>query len=91
MNLVVEIPPPEATIVINEKAGTIAITANVDIAPCVVTVDGMAIRIVDPEPVPQPNQPVIRDSSWSQFDISRKKFGPDQRPDRRAGPVEYPD
>jgi len=70
LNLPIELPHPEATIVINEKTGTIVITGNVEIAPCTVTVNGLTIRIVDPQPQPAPNQPIIKDSRWSKIDTT---------------------
>jgi len=68
MDLGIDLPDPDATIVINEKTGTIAITGNVAIASCSVTVSGLVIRIVTPEPQPQPGQPVIKETQWSKFD-----------------------
>ena len=68
MNLGIDLPDPEATIVINEKTGTIAITGNVNIASCSVTVSGLMIRIVTPEPKGQPGKPVISQTEWSKFD-----------------------
>jgi len=68
MDLGIDLPDPDATIIINEKTGTIAITGNVDIAPCSVTVSGLVIRVVIPEPQPQPGQPVIKQTEWSKFD-----------------------
>jgi len=67
LELNVELPNPEATIAINEKTGTIAITGNVEIAACTVHVDGLLIRIVDPEPKGQPGQPVVSQTQWSKF------------------------
>lgn len=68
MRMPVDLPDPEATIVIHEKTGTIAFSYNVEIAPCAVTVQGLTIRIVTPEPEPTPEQPKITDSQWSRFD-----------------------
>jgi flagellar P-ring protein precursor FlgI len=68
MNLPLDLPDPEAAVVINEKTGVIAITGNVEIAPIVVHVNGLSIRIVEPQPQPQPQQPAIKQSEWSQFD-----------------------
>lgn len=75
MNLPVELPDPEASVVINEKTGTIAITGNVEITEAIVHVDGLLIRIVKPEPVPTPEQPIVKDSEWSRFDTeTREEF-----------------
>jgi len=70
MNLPVDLPDPEATVVINENAGVIVITGNVEIAPVVVTVKGMTIRIIEPEPQPRPGQPAISQTEWSKFDTT---------------------
>ena len=70
MNIQVEMPDPEAVVVVNERTGTVCFTANVEIAPIVVTVDGMLIRMVNPEPTPLPGQPVISESQWSRFDTA---------------------
>ncbi|MCK4629005.1 MAG: flagellar basal body P-ring protein FlgI, partial [Sedimentisphaerales bacterium] len=64
MRMVVDLPDPEATIVINERTGTIAITGNVEITPCSVTVTGLMIRI-DPQVKPQQTQ-------WSKFDTVKE-------------------
>ncbi|MCK5272877.1 MAG: flagellar basal body P-ring protein FlgI, partial [Sedimentisphaerales bacterium] len=64
MRMVVDLPDPEATIVINERTGTIAITGNVEITPCSVTVTGLMIRI-DPQIKPQQTQ-------WSKFDTIKE-------------------
>ena len=68
MGLTVNLPDPEATIVINEKAGVIVITSNIDIAPCVVTIEGMNIRIITPKPVPQADNPIMTESEWAKYD-----------------------
>ena len=64
MRMVVDLPDPEATIVINERTGTIAITGNVEITPCSVTVTGLMIRI-DPQAKAQQTQ-------WSKFDTTKE-------------------
>jgi len=70
MGLTVNLPDPEATIVINEKAGVIVITANIDISPCAVTVEGMNIRIITPKPVPQADKPIMTESEWAKYDTA---------------------
>jgi len=67
MRVVVDLPDPEATIVVNERTGTIAITGNVEIAPCSVTVTGMMIRI-DPQMEQQQTE-------WSKFDTIKEGSG----------------
>lgn len=62
-----DLPEPEATVVINQRAGTIAITGNVEIAPVSVCVAGLLIRIEQ-----QPNGASVpvgpNATSWAQFD-----------------------
>lgn len=70
MDQFIELPNSEAIIAIDEKAGTIVITANVDISPCVVTVNGLAIRVIEPKPVPNPGQPLVKQSQWTYFDTN---------------------
>jgi len=62
-----DFPDPEATVSINERNGTIAITGNVEIAPGILHVNGLAIRIVEPKPQPQPGMPVISQTEWARF------------------------
>ena len=61
-------PDPKAVIVINQDAGTIAITGSVEIAPVIVHVNGLQIRVVKPQPQPTPNQPIVSQTQWSKFD-----------------------
>jgi len=75
MNLVVDLPEPEATIYINEKTGTIAFTGNVEIAPVVVHVNGLSVRSIEPPPQPQPGQPLVNESQWSKFDTATEAAG----------------
>jgi flagellar P-ring protein precursor FlgI len=70
LSLPVDLPDPEATVVINETAGVIVVTGNVEIAPTVVTVKDMTIQIVEPKPQPRPGQPVVSQSTWSKFDTT---------------------
>ncbi|MBN1763973.1 MAG: flagellar basal body P-ring protein FlgI [Sedimentisphaerales bacterium] len=72
MSMAVELPDPEAVIVIHEKTGTIAFSYNVDIAPCTVATRGLSIRIVNPPPQPVAGQPVITQSEWAKFDTSKE-------------------
>ncbi len=70
MNLAVELPESEAVVVINERSGTMSFGGNVEILPCVITVDGMMISIIEPEPQPAPGQPILRDSAYASFDTT---------------------
>jgi len=71
LNFAVYLPEPEARVVINAEEGTISITGNVEIAPVIVCVGGMSIRIVEPEPIGLPNQPVTWQTSWARFDTEK--------------------
>ncbi len=68
MDLPVELPQPEAKVVINRRTKTIAITGNVEISPVIVHVNGLTIQILNPEPVPTPAQPEVKQSEWTAFD-----------------------
>ncbi len=70
MRLPIELPDPKATIVINERTGTIAVTGNVEISPAVVTVGDMTVKIIKPEPVATVNTPIVKDSSWAKMATS---------------------
>ncbi len=72
LNLPIETPEPEAVVVINESSGTMAFGGNVEILPCVITVDGMNIEIVKPKPVPQPGVPVVSNTEFAAFDTSKE-------------------
>lgn len=70
MNLPVDLPDPEAVVVINKKTGVIVITGNVEIAPVIVHVNNLSIRIIEPEPIPRPGQPVFSQTEWTKFDTA---------------------
>ncbi len=70
LSLPVDLPDPEATVVINEDAGVIVVTGNVEIAPTIVTVKGMTIQIIEPQPQPRPGQPVVSKTEWSKMDTT---------------------
>jgi flagellar P-ring protein precursor FlgI len=71
MDLPIELPLPEAKVVVNQRTKTIAITGNVEIAPVVVYVDGLTITVINPEPRPNPQQPQVSRSEWASFDTHR--------------------
>jgi len=70
LNLAVPLPEPEAVVVINERTGVIAMTGNVEIAPVIVTVNGLSIRVVEPAPQPQAGQALVTQTTWSHFDTT---------------------
>jgi flagellar P-ring protein precursor FlgI len=67
LNLPVDLPDPEATVFINEKTGTIAITGNVEIAPITVHVNGLNITVINPAPQ---ISPLVKQSEWTSFDTT---------------------
>ena len=64
LNFTVELPEPIATVVINNKDKTIVFNSAVEISPCVVTIEGMKIRILKPEPIVNADNPSIEMQSW---------------------------
>jgi flagellar P-ring protein FlgI len=70
LNLLFELPDPEACIVVNERTGTIAITGNVEIAPSIIHVNGLSIQVINPPAKPQPDRPVVTQTQWTQFDTT---------------------
>jgi len=74
MNIQLDLPEPVAVVVVNRKAGTIAITGNVEIAPVSICVDGLMIRITEPAADAEqglPNAPRVRQSEWAKFDTEK--------------------
>ena len=69
-----EIASGGARVIINEAEGTIAMTQDVELSPVMISHKGMTIQILDPEPVPDPNNPQVRNVSFVALD-----------PDNRAG------
>ncbi|MCH9023064.1 MAG: flagellar basal body P-ring protein FlgI [Planctomycetes bacterium] len=65
MALPVELPEPEATVVINRRAKTIAITGNVEIAPVVIHVDGLTIRVLNPAAAAAPVGQQLITREWT--------------------------
>ena len=47
-----------------------AATGNVEIAPVIIHVNGLSIRVIEPEPQPAPGRPVVSQTEWSKFDTS---------------------
>jgi flagellar P-ring protein precursor FlgI len=62
----------EARIVINEKAGIIVVTGNVQIGPVGITHKGMTITSITPDPVPTPDDPLITTTTWTGLDTTDK-------------------
>jgi flagellar P-ring protein precursor FlgI len=66
LNLAIELPDPQAMVVIDEQTQTIVITGDVDISPVAVHVNGMMIRIADMQGAPVTNS----ETQWAQLDTS---------------------
>lgn len=60
----------EARIVINQKAGIILVTGNVEIGPVGITQRGLTISSVTPPPVPTQLNPVIETTTWTGIDTT---------------------
>ncbi len=66
--LPVRVLADEARVVVNEKTGTIIMTGDVEISPCVISHKGLTITTVLPAPTPTPRNPVTREgarSAWT--------------------------
>ena len=69
LNLPVDLPDPQAAVVINEDAGTIVITGNVEIAPVLVHVPGLVIRVGNAQP--GRGQTSAPEAQWTKFDTQK--------------------
>ena len=70
MGLPVELPEAEATVVIYRRTGAIAITGNVEIAPVVVHVDGLTIRVLNPAAAGPPTGQPPTPREWTPLDTT---------------------
>lgn len=70
LDLAIELPDPQAVVVIDEQTQTIVITGDVEIAPVAVHVDGMMIRIADPQAAPVPGRVAFEETEWARLDTS---------------------
>jgi flagellar P-ring protein precursor FlgI len=57
--LPVPLLPTEARVLVNEKTGTMIVTGDVEISPCVISHKGLTISTVTPAPVGTPRNPVV--------------------------------
>ena len=57
--LPVPILPTEARVVINDRTGTLIVTGDVEISPCIISHKGLTISTVNPAPRPTPANPLI--------------------------------
>ena len=68
LNLAIELPDPQAVVVVNEQTQTIVITGEVEISPVAVHVNGMSIQITDPQAGPAGTN--VEETEWAQLDTS---------------------
>jgi flagellar P-ring protein precursor FlgI len=59
-----------AVVVVNEKAGIIAVTGNVLIGPVAITHADLSISMITPEPNPTPQDPKIETRRWQGLDTT---------------------
>ena len=64
------IQPTEARVQINERTGTLIVTGDVEISPVVISHKGLTISTIDPEPVPTPRAPVVRNKELVALDTT---------------------
>lgn len=69
LNLQIDVPDPEATVVVKESTGVIVVTGNVEISPVAVTLPSLVIRIGDP--VPSASQRPFAETQWGRFDTTK--------------------
>ncbi len=60
----------EARIVINETAGIVLVTGNVEIGPVGITHRGLTITSITPPPEPTPLNPVMETTTWTGMDTT---------------------
>lgn len=60
--------PVEPRVVVNERNGTIVVTANVEIGPVVISQRGLNITSVTPPIDPTPEDPVVNSTTWTTLD-----------------------
>ena len=70
-----EIASSGARVIINRAEGSIAMTGDVELSPVIISHKGMTIRIVNPEPEPDPNNPTVETANFISLD-----------PEDRGGP-----
>jgi flagellar P-ring protein FlgI len=72
LQLPVRMLPTEARVVVNRKTGTIIITGDVEISPCVISQKGLTIATVTPPPVPSARNPVVTERRALGLDTTRE-------------------
>ena len=60
--------PVEPRVVVNERNGTIVVTANVEIGPVVISQRGLNITSVTPLIEPTANDPIVESTTWTTLD-----------------------
>ena len=64
------IQPTEARVQINARTGTLIVTGDVEISPVVISHKGLTISTIDPEPVPTPRAPVVKNKELVAIDTT---------------------
>lgn len=60
----------EARVQINERTGTLIVTGDVEISPVVISHKGLTISTIDPQPVPSPRAPLVRNKEVVALDTT---------------------
>ncbi|MCS7033962.1 MAG: flagellar basal body P-ring protein FlgI [Phycisphaerae bacterium] len=62
--------PSEARVTINDRTGTMIVTGDVEISPCVISHKGLTITTITPQPVGTPQQPLVTESTVVSLDTT---------------------
>ncbi len=66
-------PPTEARVLVSRKEGTIVVTGDVEIAPVVITHNGLVISTWSPEPPkPTTTNPIATEQTWIPIDTQHR-------------------
>ena len=68
LDLQIDVPDPEAAVMVKESTGTIVVTGNVEISPVLISLPSLVIRIGNP--APQDPQGTFAETQWGKFDTS---------------------
>jgi flagellar P-ring protein precursor FlgI len=68
--LPVRLMAAEARVQINERTGTLIVTGDVEISPVVISHKGLTISTIDPQPVPSPRAPLVRNKEIVALDTT---------------------
>ena len=68
LDLQIDVPDPEAAVVVKESTGTIVVTGNVEISPVLISLPSLVIRIGNP--AQQGPQRTLSETQWGKFDTT---------------------